>query len=73
MNFKKLFRSALAVCALSVGFIGSASADYFSHVGDTTGKPEWSLYDDFGAPATHVPYDVFTFNVDQDGFHRFDF
>lgn len=71
MNIQKLFRAAIAACTLFAGFSGAAHADFFSYVGDSTGKPTWDVDAAFGAPGTVVPYDVFDFHVDADGTYKF--
>lgn len=71
MDITKLFRSALAACALFTAFAGTASAEFFTHVGDSTGAPTWDVDAAFGAPGTVVPYDTFDFHVDADGTYKF--
>lgn len=71
MNIKKLFRAALAACVLSAGFAGSASAEFFTHVGDSTGAPTWDVKAAFNAPGHVVPYTTFDFHVDEDGTYKF--
>ena len=71
MTINKLFRTALAACALFAGFAGTASAEFFSHIGDSTGAPTWDVDAAFGAPGTVVPYESFDFHVDADGTYKF--
>ena len=71
MTIKKLSRTALAACALFAGFAGTASAEFFSHVGDSTGAPTWDVDAAFDAPGTVVPYEAFDFHVDADGTYKF--
>lgn len=71
MTITKLLRNALAVCALLTGFTGTASAEFFTHVGDSTGKPTWDVDAAFNAVGTVVPYDAFNFHVDEDGVYKF--
>lgn len=71
MNVQKLFRAAVAACALFAGVAGTAHAEFFTYVGDSTGKPTWDVDAAFNAPGTVVPYDVFDFHVDADGTYKF--
>ena len=71
MNVKKLFRMALAACALLTGFAGTANAEFFSHVGDSTGAPTWDVDAAFNGAGTVVPYQSFDFHVDEDGRYKF--
>lgn len=72
MTVQTLFRSALAACALLAGLSGNAGAiEFFTQVGDSTGKPTWDVDAGFNAPGTVVPYDAFDFHVDQDGSYKF--
>lgn len=72
MTIQALFRSALTACALFAGLSGNAGAiEFFTHVGDSTGKPTWDVDAGFNAPGTVVPYDAFDFHVDQDGSYKF--
>jgi hypothetical protein len=71
MNIKKLFRTALAACALFSGFASTASAEFFSHVGDSTGAPTWDVDAAFNGVGTVVPYQAFDFHVDEDGRYKF--
>jgi len=71
MTVKKTIRTALAACMLLAAFTGSARAEHFSYVGDSTGKPTWDVDAAFNAPGTVVPYDVFDFHVDLDGTYKF--
>lgn len=71
MSIKKTIRVALAACATLAAFTGSARAEFFSHIGDSTGKPTWDVDAAFNAPGTAVPYDAFDFHVDQDGTYAF--
>ena len=71
MNIRKLFRTALAACALFTGFAGTASAEFFSHVGDSTGSPTWDVDAAFNGVGTVVPYQAFDFHVDADGVYKF--
>lgn len=71
MKIAKLFRAAVAICALFAGFTSAAQAEFFSHVGDSTGAPTWDVYEPFHAPGTVVPYTTFDFHVDADGTYKF--
>jgi PEP-CTERM motif len=71
MTIKKLFRGTLAACALFTAFAGTANAEFFTHVGDSTGAPTWDVHDAFNAPGTVVPYTAFDFHVDTDGTYKF--
>ncbi|WP_207221254.1 PEP-CTERM sorting domain-containing protein [Pseudoduganella lutea] len=70
MNITKLFRTALAACALFAGVAGTANAEFFSHVGDSTGAPTWDVDAAFDAVGTAVPYQAFDFHVDEDGVYK---
>jgi len=70
MNFNKLLRAALTICAL-FGFMNAAKADFLIERGDTTGSPTLdvgAIYIDAGST---VPYDVRTFEVTQAGTYQF--
>ncbi|GGY05886.1 PEP-CTERM sorting domain-containing protein [Massilia dura] len=71
MTIKKILRTALAACVLFAGFAGTASAEFFSHVGDSTGAPTWDVDAAFDAPGTMVPYESFDFHVDAGGAYKF--
>ena len=70
MNINKLFRTALAACALLTGFASTASAEFFSHVGDSTGAPTWDVDAAFNGVGTVVPYQAFDFHVGEDGVYK---
>jgi hypothetical protein len=70
MNFNKLLRAALTICAL-FGLMSAAKADFHIERGDTTGSPTLdvgAIYIDAG---NAVPYDVLTFEVTQAGTYQF--
>jgi len=71
MTIKNLCRAALVAGALLAGFNGAARAEFFTYLGDSTGKPTWDVDAAFNAPGTVVPYDVFDFHVDVDGTYKF--
>ncbi|GGY69907.1 PEP-CTERM sorting domain-containing protein [Pseudoduganella albidiflava] len=71
MNIRKFFSAALAACALFTGFASTASAEFFSHVGDSTGAPTWDVDAAFNGVGTAVPYQAFDFHVDTDGRYLF--
>jgi len=71
MTIQKLWRTALLTGALLAGFTSTAHAEFFSTVGDSTGKPTWDVDAGFNAAGTVVPYDVFDFHVDVDGAYKF--
>lgn len=71
MNFNKLLRATLTICALSAGLIGNARADFHIDRGDTTGAPTLdvgAIYIDAG---TAVPYDALSFEVTAAGTWQF--
>jgi hypothetical protein len=70
MNFNKLLRAALTICAL-FGLMNAAKADFHIERGDTTGSPTLdvgTIYIDAGST---VPYDLLTFEVTQAGTYQF--
>jgi hypothetical protein len=69
MNFNKLLRAALTICAL-FGLMNAAKADFHIERGDTTGSSKLdvgAIYIDAG---NAVPYDVLTFEVTQAGTYQ---
>lgn len=71
MNFTKLLRAALTICALFAGLMHTAKADFHIERGDTTGLPTLdvgAIYIDAG---NAVPYDELTFTVTAGGTYQF--
>ena len=71
MNFTKLLRAALTICALFAGLMSTARADFHIERGDTTGQATLdvgAIYIDAG---NAVPYDLLTFEVNAAGTYQF--
>jgi hypothetical protein len=71
MNFNKLLRTTLTICALFAGLIGTAKADFHIERGDTTGKSTIDVSKVFIDAGTTVPYQALTFEVDAAGTWQF--
>jgi hypothetical protein len=71
MNFNKLLRTALTICALFAGLMSTARADFHIERGDTTGLATLdvgAIYIDAG---NAVPYDALNFEVTAGGTWQF--
>ncbi|GGY05878.1 PEP-CTERM sorting domain-containing protein [Massilia dura] len=70
MNFDKLLRAVLTICAL-FGLMSTAKADFHIQRGDTTNSPTLDVGAIYLDAGNAVPYDVLTFEVSQAGTYQF--
>ncbi len=71
MNFNKLLRTTLTICALFTGLMSTAKADFYIERGDTTGAPTIDVSAIYIDAGTAVPYDALTFEVNAAGTWQF--
>lgn len=75
MNITKLFRTAIAISALFVGFAQTAQADIVTWTGDTTSGPTYDRpfadFSDLSPNGAGVSYNTIAFTVAMDGEYSF--